>query len=176
MARSLPSFIRPPVVEAPDAPPSRRDWGPFAAIAGLTLLLLLQVLLSDRTRLAADARWRPAVEVACAMLQCEVPPWREPAAFTLARRDVLPNPARPGVLHVSAGFRNDAVWPQAWPVLVLTLSDIDGRRVGSRAFQPREYMGDATLPPTIASGADVSVEMDILEPAPDVVAFTFDFR
>ena len=61
-------------------------------------------------------------------------------------------------------------------LLVLTLADVDGRTVGSRAFQPSEYMGNATLPSTIASGSDVAVEMDILEPAPDVVAFTFDFR
>ena len=61
-------------------------------------------------------------------------------------------------------------------VLVLTLSDIDGRRVGARAFGPGEYMGEATLPATIASGAEATVDMDILEPAPDVVAFTFDFR
>jgi hypothetical protein len=176
MPRSLPSFIRPPAAAPADAPPVQRDWRPFAVIAGLTVLLLLQVLLADRDRLAAHAGWRPVVAAACKVLQCDVPAWRDPAAFTLVRRDVLPHPARPGVLHVSASFRNDAVWPQAWPVLVLTLSDIDGRRVGSRAFRPDEYMGDATLPPTIASGADATVEMDILEPAPDVVAFTFDFR
>lgn len=176
MARALPSFIRPPAAEAPDTPPAKRDWRPFVLIVALLVLLLLQVLLADRQRLAADATWRPLVAGACAVLQCEVPPWREPAAFTLARRDVSPAPGQPGVLHVSASFRNDAAWAQAWPTLVLTLSDIDGRRVGSRAFVPGEYMGNATLPSTIASGADVAVEMDILEPAPDVVAFTFDFR
>jgi hypothetical protein len=176
MHRSLPSFVRPPAIEAPDAPPQRRDRRPFMVIGALGLLLLLQVLLSDRERLAADARWRTVVVAACAVLQCDVPAWREPVAFTLLRRDVRPAPARPGVLHVSASFRNDAVWPQAWPVLVLTLSDVDGRRVGARAFEPGEYMGEAILPPTIASGAEAKVDMDILEPAPDVVAFTFDFR
>lgn len=176
MARHLPSFIRTPVADTADAPSAKRDWRPFVAIAALLLLLLLQVLLADRERLAADATWRPLVAGTCAILQCELPAWREPAAFTLVRRDVRPNPTRPGVLRVSASFRNDAVWQQAWPMLVLTLSDIDGRRVGARAFRPDEYMGDATLPPTIASGAEVAVEMDILEPAPDVVAFTFDFR
>jgi len=176
MARSLPSFVRPPVIPAADARSQRRDWRPWAVIAGLAVLLLLQILLSDRERLAADARWRPVVGAACAVLPCEVPAWREPAAFTLLRRDVRPHPARPGVLHVSASFRNDAVWPQAWPVLVLTLSDIDGRRVGTRAFQPREYMRGETLPQSIASGTEATVDMDILEPAPDVVAFSFDFR
>ena|SRR5690606_10005274 len=176
MARSLPSFIRPPVADAAASPHVKGDWRPYALIAALVAALLLQVLLADRERLAADPTWRPLVVGTCAVLQCDVPPWREPAAFTLSRRDVRPAPGKPGVLHVNANFRNDAVWPQAWPVLVLTLSDIDGRRVGSRAFQPHEYMGGATLPPTIASGAEVAVEMDILEPAPNVVAFTFDFR
>ena len=85
-------------------------------------------------------------------------------------------PSRPGALHVDARFRNDAVWPQAWPVLVLTLSDIDGRTVGRRAFQPREYLGAAPTQSTIHSGQSVDVAMDILEPAPAVVAFTFDFQ
>ena len=157
-------------------PPAQRDWRPLAVIAALAVLLLLQVLLSDRERLAADARWRPAVGAACAVLQCEVPAWRQPAAFTLLRRDVRPHPARPGVLHVSASFRNDAVWPQAWPVLVLTLSDVDGRAVGSRAFTAGEYLADPPTQPTLRSGQSADIAMDLREPAPGIVAFTFDFR
>ena len=34
--------------------------------------------------------------------------------------------AHPGALRVQAGFRNEAPWPQAWPELVLTLSDVEG--------------------------------------------------
>ncbi|TAK37694.1 MAG: DUF3426 domain-containing protein [Lysobacteraceae bacterium] len=148
----------------------------MAVIVVLALALCVQVVLADRESLAADARWRPAVTGACMVLRCEVPPWREPAALTLVRRDVRPLPGHPGVLHVSAEFRNDAVWPQAWPVLVLSLADVDGRTVGSRAFQPREYLGEAPTQSTLASGHSARIEMDLVEPAPGVVAFTFDFR
>ena len=173
MRRALPSFLRPP---SPSAAATRRDWrGPVIAV-GLLLLLLVQILLADRVQLAADARWRPVVAGACAVLRCAVPDWREPAAITLVDRDVRPHPARAGALRVKATFRNDARWAQAWPVLVLTLSDVDGRVVGARAFQPREYLGHEPAQATIAGNATAALSMDILEPMPGVVAFTFDFR
>ena len=84
----------------------------IASIPLLALILLLQSLLADRDHLAADARWRPLMTLLCDALPCTLPPWREPAAFTLLERDVRPDPKRPGVLHVSAGFRNDARWAQ----------------------------------------------------------------
>jgi hypothetical protein len=176
---ALPTFIEPPgggAAGADAARTTRAPWHGAAAIAGLALLLVVQVLLADRARLAADARWRAVVQAACAVLRCDVPAWREPAAFTLLQRDVRPDPARPGALHVAASFRNDARWAQAWPMLVLTLSDADGRAVGFRAFTPAEYLGKAPAQATLDSGASVAVALDVVEPGPGVVAFTFDFQ
>ena len=175
MPRPLPSFIRPPADDAP-ATRARRDWRMPAAAVVLAIGLLLQVVLADRARLAADAGWRPAVSALCSVLHCALPAWHEPAAIRLVRRDIRPHPVHPGVLHVTANFRNDARWAQAWPVLQLTLSDADGRALGTRAFKPREYLGHAPPQPEIGSGQAATVAMDILEPAPGVVAFTFDFR
>lgn len=173
----LPTFLEPPVDGADaDAQGARDARRGIAIVAALAVLLVVQVLLADRAQLAADARWRPLVQGACAVLRCDVPAWREPAAFTLLQRDVRPNPAKRGVLHVAASFRNDAQWAQAWPTLVLTLSDADGRAVGFRAFTPAEYLGKAPAQATIASGASATVALDVVEPGPGVVAFTFDFR
>jgi hypothetical protein len=172
--KATPSFVRVPVAET--GLDRRRGWRKPAAIAALALLLSLQLLLADRAQLAASARWRPLVSALCGALQCSVPAWREPAAFTLLHRDVRPHPTLPGVLHVSATFRNDARWPQPWPALLLTLSDIDGRSVGARAFAPRDYLGDTPTRTGLASGQSATVAMDIIEPAPRIVAFTFDFH
>lgn len=148
----------------------------MASVPLLALLLLLQSLLSDRTRLAADARWRPVMTVLCDALRCTLPPWREPTAITLLERDVRPDPNHPGVLHVSAGFRNDARWSQPWPALLLTLSDADGRVAGARAFRPEEYLAAPVTKNGLASGQSAQVSFDVVEPTRDVVAFTFDFR
>lgn len=157
------------------ASPSYR-WRIPSIIAGLTCLLLLQMLLADWVPLAADARWRPMLSMLCDTLRCSLPPWHEPDAFTLLERDVRPDPQRGGVLHVTASFRNDARWAQPLPSLLLTLSDIDGRVAGTRLFTPRDYQASGTTQKTLASGQGVRIAIDILEPRPHVVAFTFDFR
>lgn len=173
---ALPTFLEPPAEGPPPAADRRATWRGIAAVVALALLLVVQVLLADRARLAASERWRPLVEAACMVLRCEVPAWREPAAFTLLQRDVRPDPARAGVLRVAATFRNDARWAQAWPTLLLTLSDADGRAVGFRAFSPAEYLGKAPAQPTLASGASAGFALGVVEPGPGVVAFSFDFR
>lgn len=148
----------------------------LASITGLALVLVLQMLLADRAQLAADARWRPALERLCGVLQCSLPAWREPAAFTLLDRDVRPDPRHPGALRVTASFRNDARWPQPWPSLLLTLSDVDGHVAGARVFAPREYLDTTATRNRLVSGQSASIAMEVMEPPSQIVAFTFDFR
>lgn len=165
-----PSFAR---RHAP-APVRTTHWRSWLVVSALGLLLLVQVVLAQRIELAANARWRPLISGVCTALRCEVPAWREPAAFTMLQRSVQPKPGARGVLHVSASFRNDARWEQSWPTVMLTLADMDGRQVGLRAFTPADYLGKAANGP-IAPGQSATIQLDVVEPAQQVVAFTFDF-
>ena len=156
-------------------PPDRWIRWRWPLIALLALLLALQILLADRARLAADPRWRPLVESVCGALRCSLPPWHEPAAFTMLDRKVRPDPRLGRALRVDATFRNDARWPQAWPALQLALSDADGRVAGSRVFQPEEYLGAA--PDTLLSpGQSAQITFLVREPPTGTVAFSFQFR
>ncbi len=148
----------------------------WALLIALSLTLALQVLLADRARLAADAAWRPLISPLCAALGCSIPPWHQPDALTMLSRDVSPIAGRAGGLNVQATFRNDARWAQAWPVLQLSLSDADGRVLGSRAFTPREYLGATAAQTELAPGQSAHIALQLHEPNPNVVAFTFDFR
>ncbi|MFP5373442.1 MAG: DUF3426 domain-containing protein [Gammaproteobacteria bacterium] len=172
--RRLPSFLQ-------ARNPARRARGRapavlWTAIGLLALALALQLLLADRARLALDPDWRPVLARLCGAFGCTLPPWREPQAFTMLSRDVRAHPQRPGTLRVSASFRNDAAWPQPWPVLLLTLSDLDGRVAGARAFVPDDYLEVAERGRLLAPGQVATVTLDVVEPAPGIVAFTFDFR
>ncbi|WP_235568755.1 DUF3426 domain-containing protein [Lysobacter sp. Root983] len=170
--RDAPSFVRGSAAAAP----TRRDWRAVAAIAVLVLALGLQLVLAQRQELAADARWRPLVGALCGVLRCSLPPWHEPTAYSMLNRNVRPSPGAPGVLRVNASFRNDARWPQRWPTLLLTLSDVDGREVGQRAFAPSDYRRGHAPTDELAPGQSATVQLDVVEPAPRIVAFTFDFR
>ncbi|KAB8314768.1 DUF3426 domain-containing protein [Tolypothrix campylonemoides VB511288] len=173
-----------PARTAPAAPSFARRRAPsrarghrvqlIALVVGLALLLALQLVLAQRAHLAADARWRPAMETLCGALGCALPAWREPAAFTMLARSVRPDPSTPGVLLVEARFRNDARWAQAWPTLRLELSDVDGP-VAAQTFAPAQYRAagaDALVAPRQA----VDVRLKVREPAPRIVAYAFDFR
>ncbi len=170
--KGAPSFAR----HSTPSAPARAHWGWHAGVAGLTLLLALQLLLAQRHELAADPRWRPLVAGACTVLRCEVPAWREPAAFTMLQRSVRPKSGQTGVLTVEASFRNDAHWSQPWPTLVLSLADVDGRQVGVRAFTPDEYRAAHGGADRLLPGQSANVALEVVEPAPRIVAFTFDFR
>lgn len=168
--RRAPSFARRHAVTTSHTQ-RRREWAMAGALA---LLLALQIVLSQREALAGSAQWRPLIAGLCGVLQCDLPPWRDPSAFAMLHRSVQPRPDRPGVLRVDASFRNDARWAQSWPTILLTLSDMDGRRVGQRAFQPREYLGQDAVG-QIAPGQSATLQLDVVEPSQRVVAFTFDF-
>lgn len=158
-----------------DAPVASRRRGEVVALVVLVLLLAGQLFFGERATLAAQAQWRPLVTAACDAIRCSLPPWREPAAFVMLARDVIAVPDRPGVLRVQASFRNDARWAQPWPALVLTLSDADNRTLGTRRFEPKDYLGDAPASSLLAPGQATQLAFDIVEPAPDVVAFDFRF-
>lgn len=168
----MPSFAR-GISAATNGP--RERWI-LAVVVALAVLLILQLLLADRARLAGDAHWRPTLHALCGALFCDLPPWREPAAFTLLQRDVRQHPGIPGALRVSATFRNDARWPQPWPRLRLTLSDANGRPAGERDFRAEDYLGGPASQPELASGESATVAMDILEPATQIVGYDFGFR
>ena len=143
-------------------------------VGALALLLGLQVLLADRERLAADAQWRPLVERACALFRCQLPPWHDPAAFTMFDSSVRAGQS-PGTLRVDATFRNDAPWPQAWPLLQLSLADADGRTTGSGLFAPEQYLAGAPEG-LLAPGQSAHVTFMVREPAAGTVAFSFRFH
>ncbi len=168
-----PSFVR---IAAPASAASGPHWPGRLTLAGLAILLGAQVLLAQRHELAGSERWRPLLAGTCAVLGCELPPWREPAAYSMLARSVQPA-GQPGVLNVTASFRNDARWPQPWPALSLSLSDVRGQAVAQRTFAPAEYRGEGAAAATpLAPGQSASVQFDVIEPASPIVAFTFEFR
>lgn len=167
---AAPSFTRTPLA-APRTP--RWQWG---VVSALVVLLVLQIMVADRANLAADAGSRPWVAGLCSVLRCSLPAWHEPSAFSMISRDVRPVPTQPGALQVQASFRNDARWAQAWPQLRLSLSDADGRVIGTGVFAPQDYLGpNGDAHSVLEPGQSAQIAFRVREPAASTVAFTFEF-
>jgi hypothetical protein len=173
MSSPDPQFFRKPGKRIAEFARGLIGWG---AAAMLALLLCLQIVVADRVRLAADPDWRPRIESVCAILHCSLPPWHEPQAFRVTSREVRPHPTVPGVLLVSASFRNDAAFAQAWPQLELSLTDIDGQSLGLRRFSPAEYLGSAPATQRIAPGQSANITLEIVDPGKRALAFGIGFH
>lgn len=164
-----PGFVRPP----PALVFGSDGWWWLGACV-LTLLLALQIVLAERHGLARQAGWRSVLEPLCNTLGCSMPAWREPAAYTLLAREVGPHPSEEGALLVSATLRNDARWPQPLPYVELALADIDGRTIALRRFAPADYHGNpATL---VAPGQTAHLQLELVDPDNQALAFAFEFR
>lgn len=149
-------------------------------LAGCALLLLVlggEIAWAERARWIDDARARPWLDAACAKLGCRPPLRRDAATLSLLARDIRPHPSVEGALIVSATLRNDADFPQAYPTVGITLSDLDEKRIAMRRFAPREYLGDTrALDQGLAAGASTALVFEIADPGRNAVAFEFKFE
>ena len=168
-----PTFTRKPSGWWRRAARAAAGWGLAALLA---VALVVQVLIADRARLAADAAWRPRLEALCGVFGCDLPAWREPSALRVTSREMRPHPSVPGALLVTASFSNEAAYAQAWPQLELSLTDLDGQALGLRRFTPTEYLGSAPRGERIAPGQSAIVSLEIADPGMRALAYRIDFH
>ena len=120
----------------------------------LSLVLLLGLLLQSgyflRDILASKApATRPWLEAACAQIGCSLSLPKDAALMQIIGSDLQAEPAGPGHLQLKLTLGNRAAYAQAWPVIVLTLTDARDQAQARRSFAPSEYLPD---PKQLASG------------------------
>jgi hypothetical protein len=157
-------------------PLRRLDGAWWVGSVALAALLGAQIVLSERATLSRDPGWRPWLQLACARLGCDLPAWRDVATLRLTARDVRPHASVADAMTISASFRNDAPFPQGWPVLQITMSNLDGKPIALRRFTVDEYLGAAPREDTLAPGQSASATLEVQDPGKEAVAFAFEFR
>lgn len=135
--------------------------------------LLLLVLLAQVTYFLRDTvvsrlpQTRPAFEQVCAVLGCSLSLPQNLALLQIVGSD-LQTETR-GRMKLSLTLGNRANHVQAWPVLVLTLTDQRNRPLARRSFAPSEYLGDARrigagIPPRSEQPLSLPLSVDNLAP------------
>ncbi|HEX7972353.1 MAG TPA: DUF3426 domain-containing protein, partial [Thiobacillus sp.] len=183
----------PGAARVPSASRRTKPWVWTAASALLLLVLLAQTTYFLRDTLVSRLpQTRPAFEQACAAIGCtlslpknlgllqivgsdlqtEAPARGTPAGTPLLRSDPS---AASGRLRLTLTLGNRAGQAQAWPVLVLTLTDQRNRPLARRSFAPSEYLGDAAR---IAAGIPPRSEQALSLPLTvrDLAPMGFDLQ
>lgn len=154
-----------------------RRWPWVLACLVLLLLLCAQLAWAKRDALVADPTAGTLLRQACNRLGCRVPLVQDVQHLRLLARDVQAHPSVPGALLISATVRNDADFDQPWPVVVVTLSDVNGKHVAMRRLRPSEYLGDGfALQRGLPSGTSTALVLEVEDPGNKAVAFEFSFE
>ena len=170
-------YATPPPESVPAVLAAPRRLKPW--VWGLGSALLLIVLLAQMAYFLRDslvARWpqaRPAVEQVCSLLGCSVSLPQNLAQLQIIGSDLQTETRTRLKLVLTLGNRADQA--QAWPMLVLTLTDQRERPLARRSFAPSEYLDD---PQRIAAGIPPRSEQPLSLPLTirDVAPMGFDLK
>jgi hypothetical protein len=151
-------------------PPRRRErrgwWAAASLLLIVALLAQLAYFLRD-TLVSRVPETRPALEHICAALGCTLSLPRNLALLQIVGSDLQTE--APGRLRLTLTLGNRARHAQAWPVLVLTLTDQHNRPLARRSFAPSEYLGDearraAGIPPRSEQALNLPLTVRDLAP------------
>jgi predicted Zn finger-like uncharacterized protein len=143
-----------------------------AAIAS-ALLLMVQVIHHNREWLAAHTPLGGPLRALYSTIGAPVSPPANLTAYQLRQWGVTGDPAGDGTLRVRASILNIAAQLEPYPLLRVTLANRFGGSIGTRDFEPFEYLGKP-IAKLLAPGERVDATMDILDPGKSAEGFEID--
>lgn len=171
------------LISAIEPAPVEMSWQPKVdrRIPGWLWTLLALVLLAGLAAQVAYYRfdslgkqqpWRQLYAVACPALGCELPPLVDLQAIRTSNLVVRSHPELAGALVVDAVLLNTAPFPQSFPSLQLSFTDLKNRPVASRRFAPRDYLrGELAGSRQMPSGSPVHIAIEIVDPGSEAVNY-----
>ena len=167
--------VRKPRAAGATTAPRRWPWVLVCSV--LALALGLQLAWLGRDSLVRDPLLGGWLRGACATLGCRLPLVAAPQELRLLASNVEAHPNAAHALMISLSLRNDASFAQPWPVVVVTLSDAQGRRLAMRRLAPTDYLDDqAILRRGLAPGATTALLLEVQDPGDQAVAYAFGFE
>jgi predicted Zn finger-like uncharacterized protein len=149
----------------------RMPWLAAAIAAGV--LLIAQVVHQNREWLAAHAPLGGSLRALYSKMGAPVAPPANLSAYQLRQWGVTGDPAADGTLRVRASILNTAAQLEPYPLLRVTLANRFGGSIGTRDFEPSEYLGRPTAK-LLAPGERADATLDILDPGKSAEGFEID--
>ena len=143
-----------------------------AAIAA-AVLLIVQMVHHNREWLAAHTPLGGTLRALYSTMGAPVAPPANLSAYQLRQWGVTGDPAGAGTLRVRASILNTAAQLEPYPLLRVTLANRFGASIGTRDFEPSEYLGKPTAK-LLAPGERTDATLDILDPGKSAEGFEID--
>jgi predicted Zn finger-like uncharacterized protein len=154
----------------------RRDL-PFAVWLCAAILLALclgaQMIHENREWIATHAPLGSHLQSLYGRFGVAMPSAANLSAYQLRQWGVTGDPDANGTLRLRASILNTAGRTQPYPLLRVTFANRFGNRMGTRDFEPAEYIGKPVTR-LLAPDERVDATLDILDPGNDAEGFEID--
>lgn len=165
-------------VPPPAAEPSsrRRSGWAFGSVLLLFVLAAQGVYFYRGDIVAVAPETRPYLDRMCELLDCTAALPQRPQLVSIEASDMQAiDPARPGVIALTATLRSRAATALGYPALDVVLTDTKEHAVARRIFLPAEYLGaDRDVNAGIPPNAEVTIRLDIDSGALGAAGFRLD--
>lgn len=145
------------------------------AIICLSLLLLLQLLYTQKNWLADQPFTAGPTRAFCNLVGCDVGQRRDLTQLEMLNRNVYSHPNEQDVLMITATIENQADFSQPYPLLEISFLDGKNDVLALRRFTPEEYLPDTSPQALMDSGKAIDIRVKIADPGKDAVRFQFRF-
>jgi predicted Zn finger-like uncharacterized protein len=162
--KAVPDILLEPMWPVSDKPKRTwKFWLYLLLVAVLAAALLLQTLYFLRGELAAALpATRPALESLCRPLACTVPLARQLDKSAIAASSLEHDPENKSRVKLSLLLANRSGQAQAWPWIMLTLSDVRQAPVAQKVFRPSAYLPkDLDASAGLAAGSEREIRLDL---------------
>ncbi len=146
----------------------------YGAAILAALLLLGQVVHRNREALTSHGPWASALSLLYSRIGEPLNGVPNLAVYQLRQWGVTGDPsAADATLRVRASILNTSALLQPFPLLRVTLANRYGTTLGTRDFEPAEYMGKP-IARSLSPGEAVDAILNILDPGKDAEGFEID--
>ena len=153
---------------------SMLTWGGMSV--AMMLVFLGQTIYFKHNELGQISSLRPWVEMFCKHASCELSLQTDINQIELLGQDIRTHPKSKKALLVSATIINNASFTQPFPGLQLSFSDINGIKVATRNFMPKDYLPSKySSKKGMESNIPIQLELELVDPGKNAVNFEFDF-
>ena len=153
---------------------SMLTWGGLSVL--MMLVFLGQAIYFKHNELGQISQLRPWVQMFCKHASCELTLQVDIGKIELLGQDIRTHPKTDKALLVSATIINNASYTQPYPGLQLSFSDINGVKVATRHFLPKDYLPSKfTSKKGMESNIPIQLEIELVDPGKSAVNFEFDF-
>ncbi len=149
----------------------------FYAISILLLIASLgvQYAFSHRIPLRENATLRPLLDALCQVTRCPMPPKRDLKKIELVDNMMQSHPRYQNSLLITATLINRADYVQPYPIVEITMTDLQQKVVAQRTFRPEEYLVGDTADMGFTPNIEVALMLEVADPGNNAVGFKFDF-